>query len=415
MRPSAGARDVAALGAALMLAMVAGCGQGEKPALAPPARLSAQIEAVYPAARSTGVTYDTDIWVRFTEPLDPATVNERTVFFKLDTVRIPSALAYDAPTRTIRIRPLVELALRRTYTVEITPGVATAGGLALAQTYFWQFTTNGLRRLLHPIPPSGTTDESPFVALQWDVTEPLAGTIRYEFYSGADSAAVASRAAGPVRVGSQPFYVPWESWGFDRRVYWAVTAANQTTGERFEGPVWRFETLPPGLPVDVLEVPAGEWGYYRRNPPVRTVCQSSLASGPSYNNGIHWRLRETAGGLKLATARIEMLSSSGNMVPTRPVIRPVFDAWAPCSYSVTVPHVGDPELAAGTQILTSPYFRLESERLTSHIEAAARAGVVYGFSFGTTVDAGLGTPSVPGGIRLVLTYYRTPIPPSPAP
>jgi hypothetical protein len=69
-------------------------------------------------------------------------VNERTVFFKLDTVRYPVTLTYDAVSRTIRVAPRVRLALLRTYTVEITSGVRTVSGHALTPG-FWQFRTNG--------------------------------------------------------------------------------------------------------------------------------------------------------------------------------------------------------------------------------------------------------------------------------
>ena len=204
MKAAPRGRGRAWCGAALARSLVAGCAPEDPTAPAPPPVLGPPVEAVFPAARSAGVFYDTDIWVRFLEPLDPATINERTVFLKLDTVRNPVALSYDVATRTIRLTPQAQLALLRTYTVELTPGVRTAAGAQLAQTYFWQFTTNGLRRLENPFPESGSAGASPFGLLRWGGTESSAGTIRYDVFVGADSARIAARgvpALGAVEIG----------------------------------------------------------------------------------------------------------------------------------------------------------------------------------------------------------------------
>ena len=395
-----------AAGALLLLGLAAGCGKGTQPPFAPAPSPASQIVAVFPVARSTGIDYETGIWVRFSEPLDPASVNERTVFLKLDTVRIPVELTYDGLSRTIHLKTLRRLELVRTYPVEITRGVLTAAGPPLAEAFFWQFRTNSLRHLTEQTPASGTSRESPYALMQWTRTEPSAGTIIYEVYVGDDSTLVAARSAPPARIVAAPYYLPPRSWGLARRVYWAITATNQTTTERLVGPVWRFETLPAGLPVDSLSVSPDHSGWINI-PQNRSGCNGSMASGPSYNDGIHWPLREQAGGLKLAGARLVITTSNINLSVIRPSIRPIPNPWTPCVFSFNSPQVVYLDLAAGFQIGTAGRFALESESFAAHVEAAARYGVIYGFSIGSAVDASWNNRPA-----MTLYYYR--VPPAPA-
>ena len=60
-----------------------------------------------------------------------------------------------------------------------------------------------------------------------------------------------------VAVGS---VIPSQSWGFSTRLYWTVTALNQTSNEQLDSPVWSFTTLPAGLSIDSVRVSATEWG-----------------------------------------------------------------------------------------------------------------------------------------------------------
>jgi hypothetical protein len=405
--------------AALIVGLIAGCGGDEKPPLAPvngtpPGNVSPEFEAVFPAARSTGVFYDTEIWVRFTEPLDPATVNDHTVFLKLDTARIPATFAYDVATRTLSVVPQRQLALLRTYTVDVTSGVRTAGGRPLSPS-FWQFKTNGLRRLVDPTPAEGASGESPFTLLRWGETDPSAGNILYRLYAGTDSAAVAARGGSPIYSGSEPLLVPSRPFGLGTRTYWAVTAINQTSHEQLDGPVWSFETLPPGLPVDSLSVDATEWGHYDLNTQLK-LCQGEfLFLGTRYRTGIHWPLRETAANLRLAGARIRMYSAGTNPLSGAPSIYPVRTPWATCGYSMTVPVVENTKLADAVRIGFSLYALFESDALTAHIEAGARHGLVYGFGFRASTSVLFLSPYYRAdGPILTLYYYRTPPVPSAA-
>jgi len=412
----AAARARAWVGAALTIALAGGCAKEQPTAPASAPDLPAAVEAVFPAARSAGVIYDTDIWVRFAEPLDPATINERTVFLKLDTVRIPVALSYDVATRTIRLVPHVQLALLRTYTVEVTRGVETAAGPPLAQAHFWQFTTNGLRRLEHPFPESGATGASLFGMLRWGGTESIAGTIRYEVFAGADSAVIAARGVPAIGVVTEAAFLPRASWGPGAIRYWAINSTNQVNGEQLAGPVWRFETLPAQTPVDSVVVPMAEWAYYLASAR-RLVCVGpAIASYPTSNNAIRWQLHPGPGDLRLAGARLVMsVVGSGvnfNLAPYQPVfVQAVGEPWGPCAVDPVFPRAdARGPLAGGTQVSTSSRVRFEGDAFTAHLEAAVRFGYGNGYRLWTNVSLTFASPSANTSPLtdpvLTLYYYR---------
>jgi hypothetical protein len=406
-----------AIAAAVGIGLLASCGKAGKPVVPPRENLTSKVEAVFPAGRSVGVLYDTEIWVRFSEALDPATVDERTVFLKLDTVRIPTTITYDPLTRTIRLVPRVPLALLRTHTVEITPVVATADGQPLGQTYFWQFKTNGLRRPIPFAPLLGARNESPFTVLRWAFTEASAGVIRYDIYSGTDSAAVAAR--GLVRVSSEAhaYFLPAVRWPLGTVLYWAVTAINVTTGERLDGPVWRYETLPVGTPIDSVIVPPADWGYYCSVCSNRLICNSSVfASGPSYNDGIHWRLKETVGGRRLAGAQLVMnANTGGDLTSYRSEVHQTTGPWSPCAYATAPTPEQGIELAFAVQEMGTSRLTYQGDRFTAHLEAVARYDFLYGYALVSQKNLGYSGPSsLEGSSRLKIYYYRTPTEPAAA-
>ena len=370
-----------ACAAAVALLLLAGCAKESAPPVAPAGETSSVIEEAYPAARSTGVPYDTEVWARFAMKLDAATVNERTVFLKLDTVRIPVTLSYDDATRTIRLVPGRALDLLRTHTVEITPGVATADGGSLG-SHFWQFRTNGLRRVEHPIPADGTASESPFAALRWAGTEPSAGSIAYEVCVGDDSAAVAARTL-PIVTESQPAFVPRAAWGWSVRRYWAVTAINHTTGERLASPVWSFSTLPAQTPVDSLVVASVDWGHYFAATGVVSCRAVTIGSGPNYHDAVRWQLDRQ--DVKLAGARlVGTLTSFPNQdfATFQLHLAALVTAWPPCEIGPRLPALDTRgALANGIRIGTTPSVFFEGQALTAYLEAGLRFGYGYGTSF----------------------------------
>jgi hypothetical protein len=181
----------------------------------------------------------------------------------LDTQVIPSTVSWDSATRRIVIRPIGPLALNRTHTVRLEPELATAGGGRLGEAYFWQFKTVGVRPPDAPFPPDGTVDESPFVTLTWSGGQTTGDEVQYLVYAGEDSSAIAARSyLAAYDTTTAPYTVPSSRWKRGTPYYWAVRAYNTKSGDVSEGPVWRFDTVPAGAPVDSAGFPLSDWTSY---------------------------------------------------------------------------------------------------------------------------------------------------------
>src|SRR5262249_33695876 len=149
---------------------------------APPA---ADLVATQPAARSTGVIYDTEIWGQFSRPLDAGTIGPTSVFLKLDGQRVPITVIYDDLTRRILLAPTVTLALQRTYTVEFSTSIHASDGTPVAPSVFFQFTTNSLRRVPYDFPAQGAL-EGPVASLGWGGAVGLNANVIYEIHASTD-------------------------------------------------------------------------------------------------------------------------------------------------------------------------------------------------------------------------------------
>jgi hypothetical protein len=403
-----GPRSLGAITAIALLATLGACSSDKKSIVEPDAHLPPQVEAVYPDARSVSVPYDTQAWVQFKEAMDPSTINDHTVFLKLDTRRISSTVTYDAATRRILIRPTVPLALLRTHTVEITPAVATAEHGTLGETFFWQFRTIGVRRPGNPAPP-GTIEQSPFVALSWTGTDLGIGVLSYDVYVGADSAAVASHAVPPFQT-SSPFYLPSQSWPLAQEFYWSVVARNQTTDEHLEGPVWRFETMEAGAPIDSIILTPDYWGYYYRTAR-RQLCNSGLATGPDYNCAIHYPLSRLPSDIRLAGASFLITpTTQTNLAARLPVVFDSKQNWTECVISYPgPPDIGNAGLLARGQIVRfsgTDRYLFQSDTLTAFVEAAVKQPGFYGFILGSSLNTGYQTPATSGiGLAQLKIYY----------
>jgi hypothetical protein len=387
---------------------------------APPA--GSPIAAVFPAPRSVHVPDATEIWAEFSTDLDTATVNGHNVFFKLDTQRLPITIAWDAATRRIRITPLVRLALRRTYTVELTSGVETSHGVSIGPNYLWQFTTSGLRFPQLPHPVDGALGESPYSSLRWGgLTEAGVGAVRYEVHAGADPAvATDTSGAGLGSVPTIPF-LPRVPWTLETTVYWAVHAINLATGERVIGPVWHFTTLPAATTIDSLVIDADNWSWNEAATPATRRCQlDSFAVLPSASalSVMKWRLAVFDTTIRLAGAKIEF-SPRRSTIPADvgPTLWYANSDWVACT-GVTYP--GPPftdEIdgkLADAFVVAPDRIRFASDRLTAHIEATMRYGGLYGYVFraprrmtywGSSIGFGAGSA------QLKIYRYR----PAPAP
>lgn len=379
-----------------------------------------QVEAVSPPARGVGILDDTPIWVQFVTALDTATADDRTVFFKVDTRRLPATLRWEAATRRLHIIPGDRLGLRQTYTVELAAALRFTDGTTLGRLHAWQFTTNSLRRVESPLPQHGRSEQSPFVALRWGgLTEGSAGALTYEIHAGSDSAAVTDPAS-PSRgiVASSP-YVPRVRWRQDGPVWWSIHVRNAATGERLVGPAWRFTAFPADAAFDSVAVGVVDWNWLESNNATRQRCtEDSLVMGPTMVSTIRWNLGPPDTSVRLVGAAID-LTPRGATIPAvaGPSVWFATASFFGCAHMFPGPPSTDEVNGklADAVVRASDRIRFSGDALTAHVEATRRLGGFYGYLFRAPIrrsyfGPGAGSESVRA--TLWLYTYR---PPAPAP
>jgi hypothetical protein len=360
----------------LLAAAASGCGR-QATAPAPLATsASAVLVATHPAARSTSVAYDTEIWGEFDRALAPATVTAQSVFLKLDGQRIPSTVTYESATRRIRVRPTPTLELRRTYTVEFTPAVHDAGGTPLPGGVFFQFTTNSLRRVTYDYPAPDAL-EGPVTTLGWAGTQIPVNELFYEVYASEDSVAVAARAVAPLQRSVFTRHVPREAWPAGARVHWAVTSENLLTGERMDGPVRSFRVLPASVPVESVAVSLRDFGSSDiRSRNVQYCNRQTMPCGPSFNGAIHWDYTTVPAGVRLVGATLTLTALDVNAGGTGGANSGVWmsqNDWTACSVLAPGPPYNELSgLLASGNAVTPIQIEFTSARLAAFVEAMAR-------------------------------------------
>jgi len=362
--------------------------------------------AVEPPARSTGVWYDAAIWAQFGEPLDSTTVSSQTVFLKQDTQRLAVRVDYDAASQRILIEPQVALPLNRTLTVELGPELRTADGRTFDQAYFWQFKTNGLRRVERIGPDDRSPFESPSVALLWTPTEEAAGPIQYQLYASPDSSQVAARTATAV-TRTRAFYLPAPKWPTGTRMFWSVRAQNQTTGESLESPVWSFDTAPADAEIDSISVPLRWWGYYNRRSSVRTCAPATVSTFSDLTTVVRWQLEGVPRDVKLASVRMYATSVVSVAVARAPALLATLADMPFCDVQANGPPFSDnsmPAIIAGGTGNNPVFLHWESDFFTAHVQATITHGGFYGYLMTSNGTVSYGDP------RLMLLFYRVPAP-----
>ncbi len=409
------ARPAVRLVALAALALLAGCGHKTAPT-APAERLGPAFEQVFPAARSTRVPLETAIWARFREPLDPSTVTTTTVFLKHDTQRLAIALGWDAATRTLRITPLVPLQLRHTYTVELSPKVATAAGATLDSTAFWQFTTTALRRLVHAWPPDGATGQSPLAALGWDVTE--VGPVSYTVVSGSDSATVATRGPGAAvtTTGAGFLMADARRPALSTR-FWSVSALAVDTGESEQGPVWRYTVVAADARIDSVTVPAKSYCSVRYTSPKVSGCGSvTMTMGQNvYNCAVRWNLETQPATLRLAGAKMILWPTSTLSDFTGAAVAATTTDFDGCAATFAGPPTCVTQtylsgvLAYGVYDPSISALVYRDDRFTAPLQCAVSFGAPSGYSLLSKSSFSVNSPgaaNLPATLRLY--YYRDP-------
>lgn len=401
---------------ALALAALLAAGCSKTPPSAPePAPPVDAVRSVTPPARATGVLYDSGIEIEFVPPIKPGSIDSTTVFMKLDTARYPVTLSYDPASHVLRIVPRFRVQLKRTYTIEITPRVLTTSGApAVPGGYFWQFTTNTVRRPVAQTPADGVTYESPHARLGWDPTDTGVGSVTYDVYVSDDSLALASGAVPRLMRTARPYYIPSASWGFEHRVYWRVDAINLTSGEALGGAVARFVTLPSDTPIDSTIAPLDRWGYYRRSFGATACSPSSMpCTGPGdFNGALTWSFAAAPEPLCLARAHLELQSNTLNWASRRPAIYFSRNPWSSCAMLSLSNPSPDPagELAVGGPGYGLDWTKFTSDYFTAYIEATARYQDTMALQLVANANLTYTTSSPVDRYRgaLMLYYYRLP-------
>lgn len=404
------------LAVGLLALLAAGCGSKSKSPTGPPSSaLGPEVVAVSPPARSSGVLYDTPIWVEFDRALDPRSVVATNIFFKIDAQRLPITLTYDTTAHRVRVIPATTLNLLQTYTVELSPNLRAADGTKLGSGYFFQFTTNSLRRV-HPDFPAAASLDGPVSMLGWSGNGPIVANIQFDVYAGPDSAVVAQRALPRLTRSPLVTYLPHTRWPAGADTWWAVTAINVATGERLDGPVSRFRTFDANAAIDSTTVPVMEWGSnFRPNRNTQFCSTISLPIGINdYNGGMRWRVGSLPPGRRLVDARIDLYSTpetAATLATSSPTLWYILGSWSACQSSFTgAPFTSnDGQLAAGAVDEPARRVTFRSDALTAHIEAWSRYGGLDGYLLRTTNNVAFVTPlsSESAYFPVMKIYYYT--------
>jgi hypothetical protein len=144
MKPLSKSSPVVAALVLTLMASLAGCG-GESPASnpdsgSPDSGPVPTISDTTPAAAATGVAVGSSLSVTFSEAMDPATFTAST--FSVTgplAAAVAGAVTYSGVTAVFK--PAASLSLNTTYTATVTAAVKSAGGVALAASRVWTFTT----------------------------------------------------------------------------------------------------------------------------------------------------------------------------------------------------------------------------------------------------------------------------------
>ncbi len=124
-----------------------------------------------PGKDQTGVKQETAIFIGFSEPVNPATVNGNTFYLKdASNNTIPGSISYVPGSREATFRPTSPLLFASPYTVHVTTGIQNAAGTPLEAGDTWSFTTEAdiyPPQVLRYSPAAGDSKVSVNAALIW--------------------------------------------------------------------------------------------------------------------------------------------------------------------------------------------------------------------------------------------------------
>jgi methionine-rich copper-binding protein CopC len=113
-----------------------------------------------PGNNATGVALTVAPTATFSRAMDATTINGTTVVLSGSSGAVAAAVAYDSSARVATITPSAALASGATYTVQLSSGIKSQDGLALAAVS-WSFTTaSSPPTLVSTTPAAGATGTS---------------------------------------------------------------------------------------------------------------------------------------------------------------------------------------------------------------------------------------------------------------
>jgi len=159
-----------------ILALVAGAGCTLLPA---PDTTAPAVASTVPADTSAGIAVNSAVTARFSEAMDPLTINTTTFTLKRGATPISGVVTYTGNTATFA--PEVPLDTGTKYTATITTGVKDVAGNPRAVDHTWTFTTQGAPDTIAPtvtstmpsIAATGVTTNSAMTANFSEAMDPL--------------------------------------------------------------------------------------------------------------------------------------------------------------------------------------------------------------------------------------------------
>ncbi len=100
-----------------------------------------QITNRLPAPSATGVGIDSTVRVTFDRAIDPSTLTSSTLKLTLAGNAVPASISWDDTTNTATLTPTASMDPSATYQAQVTTGVKSWSGDALASNSTWTFTT----------------------------------------------------------------------------------------------------------------------------------------------------------------------------------------------------------------------------------------------------------------------------------
>ncbi len=102
-----------------------------------------QVLQYYPEAGESNISVSAAlIWVRFDQPLNPATLNGQTVTLKTEQgATVEGTIEYNSSDYTLVFRPIANLTAETRYLVTLDPAIADSGGQTLESPFTWAFKT----------------------------------------------------------------------------------------------------------------------------------------------------------------------------------------------------------------------------------------------------------------------------------